>query len=239
MRYTIPHFWRPASVVLAGLALSVLTVTTAMGQNGKNDNRAKTRPIQDFLSVQTSGTYPCCGAWSDPNKTRLAWVDWAGVISRQIVANGGISLGTTADGSIVERPLDDGTAEVTVLVHSTNVYVYVTDYNLDPLFGNTPDDVTAGAEAAVGKSVVNVVFINSAPGAPLPDLMQIFVMGQVRFFAMNSTASGLLNANFGVPSGTPGGFQMTQTGVYQSQGSGGRLGDFYPAEHINLSVAKN
>jgi len=40
-------------------------------------------------------------------------------MNQQIVASGGASLGTTADGTVVERPLDDGTAEVTVLVHTT------------------------------------------------------------------------------------------------------------------------
>jgi hypothetical protein len=160
-------------------------------------------------------------------------------MNRQIVASGGASLGTTADGRVIERPLDDGTAEVTVLVHTTNAFVYVTDLNLNPLFGNTPTDVAAGSQAGVGKCLLHLVFINSAPGAPLPDLVQLFISnpGGVRFVAINSTATGPLNANFGVSTGTPGFFQMTQTGVVQSHGSGGPRGDFFPAEHINLTVA--
>jgi hypothetical protein len=157
-------------------------------------------------------------------------------MNRQIVADGGASLGTTATGTVVERPLSDGTAEVTVLVHTADAFVYVTDFNLKPLFGNTPADVAAGATAGVGKCLLHLVFNNSAPGAPLPDLLDIFISGKTRFIAMNSTATGPLNANFGVSTGTPGLFQMTQTGVLQSHGSGGPRGDFFPAEHINLTV---
>ncbi|WP_263368928.1 hypothetical protein [Edaphobacter bradus] len=91
----------------------------------------------------------------------------------------------------------------------------------------------------MGKCLLHLVFINSALGAPLPDLVQLLISnpGAVRFVAINSTAAGPLNANFGVPTGTPGLFQMTQTGVLQSNGSGGPRGDFFPAERINLTVA--
>jgi hypothetical protein len=230
-----------ARPVLAATILYLLATAMALGQNNKssNTNSAKTRPIQDFLSTQTNSFPSLAASWSDPVSGRLAWVDYAGVMSQQIVASGGASLGTKMDGTVVERPLDDGTAEVTVLVHTTNAFVYVTDFpNLNPLFGNTPTDVAAGSLAGLGKCLLQVVFINSAPGAPLPDLLQAFSNpGGVRFVAMTSTATGPLNANFGVPDGTTGFFQMTQTGVLQSQGSGGPRRDFFPAEHIILTVA--
>ena len=232
---------RTRRVLQAATILYLLATTTAWAQNNKNSNNnsARTRPIHDFLSTQTNGFPSLAAAWGDPVSGRLAWVDYAGVTNQQIVASGGASLGTTADGTVVERPLDDGTAEVTVLVHTTNAFVYVTDFpSPNPLFGNTPADVAAGAQAGVGKCLLHVVFINSAPGAPLPDLLQAFsTAGGVRFVAMTSTAAGPLNANFGVPTGTPGLFQMTQTGVLQSHGKGGPRGDFFPAEHINLTVA--
>ncbi len=231
---------RAGHVLLAATILCLLATTTALGQNNKssNNSNARTRPIQDFLSTQTNSFPSLAAAWGDPVSGRAAWVDYAAVMNQQIVASGGASLGTTADGTVVERPLDDGTAEVTVLVHTTNAFVYVTDFNLNPLFGSTPTDVATGSQAGVGRCLLHVVFINSAPGAPLPDLLQAFsTAGRIRFVAMNSTATGPLNANFGVPTGTPGFFQMTQTGGLQSHGKGGPRGDFFPAEHINLTVA--
>ena len=225
-------------VAVVCAALYLIAATVAWGQSNKssNHNNARTRPIQDFLSTQTNSFPSFAAAWGDPVSGRAAWVDYAGVMNRQIVASGGVSLRTTATGTVVERPLNDGTAEVTVLVHTANAFVYVTDFNLNPLFGNTPAEVAAGAAAGVGKCLLHVVFINSAPGAPLPDLLDIFLSGGTRFIAMSSTATGPLNANFGVSTGTPGFFQMTQTGVLQSHGSGGPRGDFFPAEHINLTV---
>jgi len=230
----------PAHSVLLAVILCLLAAATASGQNNKSssNNNARTRPIQDFLSAQTNGFPSLAAAWGDPVSKRFAWVDYAGVMNHQIEESGGASLGTTADGTVIERPLDDGTAEVTVLVHTTNAFVYVTDFNLNPLFGNTPPAVAAGAPAGVGKCLLHLVFINSAPGAPLPDLVQAFSNpGGVRFVAMSPTATGPLNSIFGVPNGTLGFFQMTQTGVLQSHGSGGPRNDFFPVERINLIVA--
>jgi hypothetical protein len=227
----------PIAVACAALYLIATSVAWADGNKNSNNNHARTRPIQDFLSNQRNAFPSLAAAWSDPVSGRAAWVDYAGVMNRQIVASGGASLGTTATGTVIERPLSDGTAEVTVLVHTTNAFVYVTDFHRNPLFGNTPAEVAAGAAPGLGKCLLHVVFTTSAPGQPLPDLLDIFLSGGTRFTAMNSTATGPLNANFGVSTGTPGFFQMTQTGVLQSHGSGGPRGDFFPAEHINLRVA--
>jgi len=125
-----PDTLRAHRVLTAAGILSLLATTTALGQNnkGSNNNSAGTRPIQDFLSTQTNSFPSLVAAWTDPVSGRLSWIDYAGVTNQQIVASGGASLGTTADGTVVERPLDDGTAEVTVLVHTTNAFVYVTDF---------------------------------------------------------------------------------------------------------------
>jgi len=225
--------------MLAGTILFLLATTTVFVQNNKaSSNSVKTRPIQDFLSSQVVNSFflpglPSVG-WGDPVSGRTAWVDYAGATNQYLVNNGGTSLGTQTDGTVTERPLADGTALVTVVLHTTNALVYAVDINGNTLFGNAPNDVVANSPAGVGKCLLFVEFINSAPGAPLPDLATII---NVRFIAITSTATGPLSANFGVPNGTPGSFQMTQTGVVQYHGCGGPRGAFFPAEHINLTVA--
>ena len=81
------------------------------------------------------------------------------------------------------------------------------------------------------------MFINTAPGAPLPDLIQIWffpVTGQeLRYVQFSAKASGELRAAFGVPEGTPGRATVVQTGVYMASGKGATA-DGFPAEMINL-----
>jgi len=92
----------------------------------------------------------------------------------------------------------------------------------------------AGADAAVGESSLQVRFGNTAPGAPLPDLQQLFgapVPGQEgpSFISFYARADGTLRGNFGVPDGTPGRAEVIETG-------NGATGDGFPAERINLNA---
>ena len=84
---------------------------------------------------------------------------------------------------------------------------------------------------------MHVVFINSAPGAPLPDLIE-FNAGllDVRFLAFELQAKGPLTAQFGVPEGTPGRCKISQTGLYMTHGKGVALEDNFPAEQIKLQL---
>jgi hypothetical protein len=84
------------------------------------------------------------------------------------------------------------------------------------LFGHRAPDVLAGADAALGDSLFQISFINTAPGAPLPDLMQLFFAPapgqQLHQYVFHASASGTLRAAFGVADGTPGKVSVAQTG---------------------------
>ena len=80
-----------------------------------------------------------------------------------------------------------------------------------------------------------MVFINSAPGAPLPDLIQIGTP-DLKFLAFSTHAHGPLTAEFGVTEGTPGRCTIIQTGLFMTQGKGLALEDGFPAEDITLTV---
>lgn len=112
--------------------------------------------------------------------------------------------------------------------------------NKPTLFGHRPQD--AGGHA-LGKSTFEVRFTNSAPGAPLPDLIQVFNFPDagpavLEFVGFTSQASGPLTAAFGVPEGTPGRCTIRQTGLvstYLKASPKSRVGlDGFPAELIEL-----
>jgi hypothetical protein len=165
------------------------------------------RPIKEFTDAQ--GTYcyqPAPGAacflaeppvgnivgWMtfEDGYRRFARVDFAGLVDRHLQAHGLPAVGTTFSGTIVERPLKDGRAEVTVVLHTKNAPAWVrynpwNDLNGDGL--GTSNEVTApstwvwgarAAELAAGAAptLVDVeytlVFISPRMGAPMPDLLQ-------------------------------------------------------------------
>ncbi|HEY2018398.1 MAG TPA: hypothetical protein VGH38_33060 [Bryobacteraceae bacterium] len=194
------------------------------------------RPLSDFINAQHAfGTYPLT-IWEDPTTNRLIYLDFAGKINEYIVAHGGTSLGTTLSGTIMERPLKDGTAEISLVLHLQNAVTYAyQDSKL--VFGHTPLQIAGGADPALATINLNMKFTISAPGAPLSDLTDIiFIQQKIGFNQLTAIGQGTFRAAYGVPDGTPGFVQTTDTGVLQSHGNGGPRGDSYPVEHIDFHV---
>jgi hypothetical protein len=148
------------------------------------------RPIGDFVNAQGTeagfSPYDYVGWLSvaDKQPSRLALVDYAGVTDKAL----GLGLGTTFRGSITERPLADGRAEVVITLQTQNALTWVADLGgVDPneshcipcqvLFGATGTDVKDEATPALGDSFLQLVLKNTAIGAPLPDLFSAFVIG--------------------------------------------------------------
>jgi hypothetical protein len=253
------HGSRFAIIVMLAAALIVPAVALAAG-------KVTHRPLSDFLSTQ--GTYciddgsngcflfvppdPNFIGWSndfDKTPVRFAGVDYAGVSNAY---PGG--SGPQFDGTVTERPLADGRAQVKVSLHTSNANIWVIELDLSgdvlaqiagtapTLFGHRPVDVLAGAGQALADSLLEVTFVNSAPGAPLPDLIQLanfpdtlpnVTLQTLKFVAH---ATGPLTAAFGVAEGTPGRCTIVQTGHIVHAGQGKALEDAYPAEMINLQI---
>jgi hypothetical protein len=144
-------------------------------------------------------------------------------------------LGTTISGSINERPLADGRAEVAVKLRTKNALVWVSDISTEfpgpLLFGHRVDEVLAGATPALAESTFYLVFINTAPGAPLPDLIQLAfapLPGQeFKFLSIYARGTGPF------PNGSPGEVVIVQSGILVTKG-GGATADGFPAERIDL-----
>lgn len=225
------------------------------------------RPIEDFVNNQgtlciNDGTGRCIFppgdnfvTWTAPGQEREIAVDYAGLWSNRL------SLGTTTDGKITERPLADGRAEVTVLLHTKNALTWVTRFDpnigFNPndlstyqflfqplLFGHRPSDILDGKDAALGDSFLKVMFINTEPGALIPDLAKLAFFpeqGQeLLSITFNGQAVGTLRDAFGVPDGTPGKADVIETGLIFVAGRANPASrvalDGFPAEKIDLSV---
>jgi len=212
------------------------------------------RPLSDFISTQGSTSlffppFPDFIAWTNNNpQTRFAAVDYTGLVAAYLQSHGGPTLGTEVDGTVSERALADGRAEVTVNLHVKNAMSWVCglpgDIVTNPvLFGHRQGDLLADPSLKPGLSNANmeVVFINDAPGAALPDLVTAFILGnstpgqELKFLKFRSDGPGPLHAASGVNEGTPGRLQITQTGLFVT-GGGGATGDGFPAEHVELRV---
>ncbi|MEU6867730.1 hypothetical protein ABZ924_31610 [Streptomyces sp. NPDC046876] len=200
----------------------------AQGGSGTQP-RAVFRPLQDFL--QTQGTFclddgqggcaelvpgfPNLLVWSQlAPEDRCALVDYVGLLGQRIFTNTGgtVDVRPVVTGTVREQARSDGRADVHVRVEAVGAVTYVTqgcDLRNGPLeFGHTLPEVQAGQQPARGTSRLDIRFVNNAPGAPLPDLLQLIqepTLGQVPLvMTFRTTATGPLRPAFGVPDGTPG-----------------------------------
>lgn len=239
--------WLGKALVIA-VALGLMVLATVAFAQGP----ATIRPIEDFVDQQGTYCIPDNGGcflfvppienfigWSDYANERGASVDYAGLADDYL---GGI-LGTAFSGTVIERPLPDGRAHVHVILKTKNALTWVVDdpedfANGELLFGNRAGE----GEPALGESFLEVKFINTAPGAPLPDLIQLAFSpeaGQeLLFIAIRARAKGELHELFGVQEGTPGRATVVQTGlIYKyDEDSNAAVADGFPVERVDLKV---
>lgn len=90
--------------------------------------------------------------------------------------------GTTLSGHVLEWPQADGRAKMQVNLHARNTLAWMIDVDLTgdvfaqianapTHFGHRPQDVDDDHPAALVEATLDFVFFNTAPGAPLPDLV--------------------------------------------------------------------
>jgi uncharacterized membrane protein len=249
---------KPAVLAIALAASLNLFQTTA---------QAAQRPLSDFLSRQgayciqldANGNYDCAAGtygggsscflyvppfpnyldWTDPVNQSSVSFDYAGIVNAAL----GNRFNTTTTGSISELPQADGSVIVTVLLHTHNALTWATTgfgATGTDLFGHTSAEVAAGAQPAIGSCNLKVVLHGPAPGAPLPDLIELLGgCGPWSFMSVDfdGQASGPL------PNGAAGRLQVIQTGLVTTAGlanSNSRVAlDAFPAEQITIQAAGN
>ena len=253
------------ATILFGITLRAAALVAAVNACAPCIVTAAQRPITDFTSRQgayclqldSSGNVDCTASgyhgtsctlfvppqpnvvgFSDPKTAIFTLVDYAGLADRLL----GSALGTTLAGSVNEVPLADGRAELTVLLHTQNALTWASDVSSSfpgpILFGHALPDVMNGQAAAVANSLLLVKFTNTAPGAPLPDLIQLLFCPeagqQLTTLSFRAQATGTL------AEGTSARLEVTQTGLLRVAGianSNSRVAlDAFPAEHIIIQA---
>jgi hypothetical protein len=125
----------PARSVTTLLLLGVLTIGNLGPAQVQAAGPAVQRPISDFLDAQGTtmvfnAPVPDQLGWANnpdlSNKPpfQFALFDYAGLANDYLISHRYPSLGTTTDGTITERPLADGRAEVHVILHTTNALAF-------------------------------------------------------------------------------------------------------------------
>lgn len=234
--------------ILLSIAAIVLPAATAQAQTS-------IRPIEDFVSTQGTFCFPDGGGgclvfvppvenffgWQDPEKFICASIDYAGLADEWA----GDVFGTAFAGNVVEQTLTDGRAMVSVNLHTANALTWVVDgcdFAGDPLlFGDRAPEVVAGLSAGgFCDSILKVSFINTAPGDPLPDLLQLLAApedGQeLMSLAIRCNAKGPLRPAFGgVEDQTPGRVMVNQTALFFAGNLPKGVGhDGFPVEFIDI-----
>jgi len=255
---------RTSQLHIAGIAIAALVVSIvpAMTIQAADAAASTTRPISDFVDAQ--GTFciddgnggcflflppiPNYGGWNNQDFSRCASVDYAGIANAWFegASGGDLSFGTTTSGRIIERELADGRAEVTVMLRTHNALTWVqnacNDFATDTLlFGNRAADVLNNdATPVLADSFMKIVFINSEPGAALPDLFELGIVrpDDLLFLSFTAKADGTLHEASGSAEGTPAKMTIVQTGIYQhefNENSNVHEGDpHFAAERIEL-----
>ena len=250
--------------------LAVVTVLglTAASAGQLHAQPATQRPLADFINAQGASmcfTPPApdqLGWGTGADKTngnanltppRFALIDYTGLEAKYLRSKG-IDLGTTVSGSVLERPLANGRALVTVDLQTKNALGWALgpddQLNTGPtLFGSRVLDIVNGATPALGDSSFHAVFINTAPGALLPDLVCLnasqppscFISAcptgfELDFLSEQASITGPLHAP-DFPEGAPGRLTVVQRGLINpaiQNGFKGPLSDAFPVESIAL-----
>jgi hypothetical protein len=174
---------------LAAPMVGLLVFSALLGTSRQSiaAGQVTTRPILDFVNAQ--GTFdlgflivppvPNFLGTSDPVAGLSMSIDYAGLADETC---GGVA-GTTFAGSVKEKLLPDGRAEVTVELLTSDAIAWVVDgfdFANDPvIFGVRWEDkegnCVINGTPVLGNSMLKLTLINTAPGAPLPDLIQLAV----------------------------------------------------------------
>lgn len=177
---------RRGLLIAAVLGLALPSLTQAAGQDCVDVN---TRSLDEFLNAQGSTTQffppvPDYLGWGGGDPVTFGLIDYAGVAADYLLDQG-VDLGTEVRGVITECVLTDGSAQVTIALVTDNAMGFAQDVadlvengfdfaNTDTILGNKAVDIAEGAPAAVGSAEVYLSFRMSAPGDPLPDVLNVF-----------------------------------------------------------------
>ena len=225
------------SIVLISLVITVLSIVQVNAET-------RQRPFSEWLAAQGASFNPVtCGAsvfgWLTPDLATFARADYSGKIASCITSHAGPVFNPEFSGSVTERDLPDGTAEILVIHRFAGTYAVARDNTQGgiPILGYGAVELFGHPELQPGlaNGMMQIKFINPYPGAPLPDVATVNTLS----LSARIRGEGPLRAAFGVTEGTPGKFLVSQTGLFNIPGQGDGVADSFPAELVNVFIAGN
>lgn len=226
---------------MLGSGLLLLGLTTATTPSSQAQGKVAQRDLQEWLDAQGTRTAPHpllpqtprLYSWTnnpdingdgvpDGPAYRL-WYDYAGVLGRD--TSYGSKFGPDAIvGTLTERAIGEGMAEVTVRVRITGALIWVTSqpgagFRTAPTyFGHRETELLANPNLEPARADLHftATFLNEV-GAPMPDLISSAsdfgpFPGRWLSFQVVLNATGPLTEAFGVPEGTPGALHWGKPG---------------------------
>ena len=114
------------------LLIAALALMAFVGVGHPNAAGTRQRPFSDWLTAQASFVNPAnCAStvvgWLTPDFATFARADYSGKIGACITSNGGPVFNPVFSGTVTERDLPDGTAEILVIHRFTNTYAVARD----------------------------------------------------------------------------------------------------------------
>jgi hypothetical protein len=114
------------------LLIAALTLIAFVGVGHPNAAGTRPRPFSDWLSAQGSSfnATNCASSvvgWLTPDFATFARADYSGKIGACITSHGGPVFTPKFSGTVTERDLPDGTAEILVIHHFADTHVVARD----------------------------------------------------------------------------------------------------------------
>ncbi len=192
--------WKNVVVLTAALAILLPILGKASSIEKSNslvgDKKCLSitnRPLSHFLDTQGTLNNPPqffpdvkdYVGWADNPQINFALIDYAGLANKYIKDKTGHSIGTKVNGFIIECALPDGKAQITVTLLTTKALGFaqsIDEINKSSfnetraIFGTKVVDVVEEKkEPSVGPVILSTTFSISAPGANLPDLLDVII----------------------------------------------------------------
>ena len=158
------------------------------------------RPLAEFLAVEQSVHF-----FYDPNGPMCVAMDYNGAIDRLVqgITGGAVSTGVQVTGTVRERALADGRAEITIKLQAEHAVAIAWPCDESPLlFGLTFDELLAGLPSPVGSVRFTITYIAPAPGLPLKSLEEVYAANEALRIQVHAEVTGPFNAAAGYPAGT-------------------------------------
>jgi hypothetical protein len=196
--------------------------------------QATSRPIEEFLAANQAPFFIWQERSDRPSDGRVVWVDYSGFLKAWVFANSGgtVELPRTFEGTITERPVRGGGAEVHVRLRIRDALVFARDPGNIPIFGYSLSEVAwGGAEPALADVQFHLNYFDpEGPGAPIRNIGSV----ERRRTQLIAHRDGPLRAGFaGAEEGEPGRLNVVQNGV-SVPGRGNGVADGFPVEFIDV-----